>query len=80
MATQPFHTISSVFVDNDSLIMAIDGQRLRCPLTVPALLAASPEQLKVIEISPSGYGLYWPLLDVDLAIEPLLQSAQAEAA
>jgi hypothetical protein len=27
------------------------------------------------ELSPSGYGINWPLLDEDLAVGPLLQAA-----
>lgn len=27
------------------------------------------------ELSPSGYGIHWPLIDEDLAVGPLLQSA-----
>jgi hypothetical protein len=26
-------------------------------------------------LSPSGYGIHWPLIDEDLAVGPLLQSA-----
>jgi hypothetical protein len=32
------------------------------------------------ELSPSGYGIHWPLLDEDLAIGPLLQSVDPRAA
>jgi hypothetical protein len=27
------------------------------------------------ELSPSGYGIHWPLIDEDLAIGPLLRAA-----
>lgn len=27
------------------------------------------------ELSPSGYGIHWPLVDEDLAVGPLLRSA-----
>jgi hypothetical protein len=30
-------------------------------------------------MSPSGYGIHWPLLDEDLAIGPLLQSVDPRA-
>jgi hypothetical protein len=32
------------------------------------------------ELSPSGYGIHWPLLDEDLAIGPLLKSVDPRAA
>ncbi len=30
----------------------------------------------LIQVSPAGYGLHWPLIDEDLAIEPLLRQAE----
>ena len=47
-------------------------------LTFPAALAegldgASPDELAEIEISPTGLGLHWPLLDADLYVPALLQ-------
>jgi hypothetical protein len=38
---------------------------------VPALAGAPVEALRDIEISPSGLGLHWPRLDVDLYIPAL---------
>lgn len=47
-------------------------------LTFPARLAeglagASPEDLRGIEITPSGLGLHWPKLDADIYVPALLQ-------
>ena len=28
------------------------------------------------ELSPSGYGIHWPLIDEDLAVGPLLRTAE----
>ena len=36
------------------------------------LLNASQVEREKYEISPSGYGLHWPLLDEDLSIDGLL--------
>jgi hypothetical protein len=49
-------------------------------ISFPARLAegltgASPEDLAVIEVSPSGLGLHWPRLDADLYV-PGLMSGQ----
>ena len=38
----------------------------------PRLAQASCLERRRIEVSPSGYGLRWPLLDEDVAIEPLI--------
>ena len=43
------------------------GVEIRFPAyLVEGLSGASPEDLAKIEISPSGLGLHWPSLDVDL--------------
>jgi len=34
---------------------------------------ATPEQLAEVEITPSGQGLHWEILDADLSIPDLLQ-------
>ncbi len=39
------------------------------------LAGASPDDLIKIEISPSGLGLYWPMLDADVYVPALLQGA-----
>jgi hypothetical protein len=41
---------------------------------VPALRNASPEALTHVELSPSGSGLHWEQLDVDLDIPALIVS------
>jgi hypothetical protein len=35
------------------------------------LLNASPEQRANYEVSPFGYGIHWPDIEEDLAIDPL---------
>ena len=39
------------------------------------LRGASCEDLGRIEVPPSGYGLHWPSLDVDIALEGMLEAA-----
>jgi hypothetical protein len=39
----------------------------------PRLAQASPLERSRAELSPSGYGIHWPLLDEDLAVGPLLR-------
>src|SRR5258708_7497319 len=43
------------------------------PRDAQGLENASAEQLAPIEISPPGFGLYWPKLDVDLYISAVLE-------
>ena len=41
------------------------------------LLYATPSERENVEISPSGYGIYWPLLDEDLSIKGLVKTYNA---
>lgn len=43
------------------------------PKDVQGLQDASPEEMDEAEISPSGFGVYFPKLDVDLYIPGLLE-------
>ena len=43
------------------------------PQDVQGLEAATPGQLKVIEITPSTFGVHFPLVDVYLSLPALLQ-------
>ena len=43
------------------------------PADAQGLEGAQPSQLKEIEISPSGFGLHFPALDVDLYVPGLLE-------
>ncbi len=38
----------------------------------PRLAAASDSQRAEAHLSPSGYGIHWPLIDEDLAVAPLV--------
>jgi len=43
------------------------------PSDVQGLEDATPEQLSEIEISPSGFGLYFPQVDADIDVPNLLE-------
>ena len=51
------------------------------PIAIPwercseRLARASQAERDRAELSPSGYGIHWPLIDEDLAIGPLLRTA-----
>jgi hypothetical protein len=52
----------------------VDGREYRFSLAhISRKLAnASPVEQKKFEVSPSGYGIHWPLLDEDLSVDGLL--------
>ena len=43
------------------------------PKRIESLESATPAQLSPIEISPSGFGLYFPKLDADIYLPALLE-------
>ena len=69
-----YHDISDLKCQNGILILSIDGKPIKFPLKKisPALEKASETDRNNFEISPSGYGIHWPLLDEDISIDGLL--------
>ena len=56
-----------IFIElNTEIIMGFPSQRLQ------GLEDATPRQLAEVEITPSGYGLHWESLDIDLAVPELV--------
>jgi hypothetical protein len=72
------HNISGLKFQGDSLVITIDGKEKRFQLNEvsPVLAEASEEERNAFEISPSGYGIHWPLLDEDISIDGLLGVVQ----
>jgi hypothetical protein len=62
-------------VTRTSLIVVTESGRFEIPWeTCSAKLArANFWERSKAELSPSGYGIHWPLLDEDLAVGPLLR-------
>jgi len=68
------HDVTEVHFEGDVLRVTIDGQAKTFNLRKIShtLLAAPEKDRQTFEISPSGYGIHWPLLDEDLSIDGLL--------
>lgn len=69
-----YHQVLSANVVEDILDLVVDGTQIRQDLRTltPLFSAATDEELNHFEISPSGYGIHWPLIDDDLSIDGLL--------
>jgi hypothetical protein len=76
--SKKIHEVEIVQIDAIGLHLLVDGQlyRLAWEDCSAKLARATNQERSYIEVSPSGYGLHWPLLDEDLAITPLLQHAE----
>ena len=68
------HEIRDLHFSGEYMVLTIDGteKKLRVKDVSPALDRASEEQRNTFEVSPSGYGIHWPLLDEDIAVDGLL--------
>ncbi len=69
-----YHDISNLKLEDGLLFITIDGEPKRFQLNEisPLLEKALEEERNNFEISPSGYGIHWPLLDEDISIDGLL--------
>jgi len=69
-----YHSIENLhFIDN-SMVLIIDGEEKKFQLATVSqrLMEASELERNQFEISPSGYGIHWPLIDEDLSVDGLL--------
>ncbi len=69
-----FHNIESVEFKENTMILKIDNKSHKFDLDKYSskLLKASKIQRDNYEVSPSGYGIHWPMIDEDLSIDGLL--------
>jgi len=76
MSTE-FYNIQELEFRGNRMFITIDRQQYIFNLTdiSKRLTNASEIERKRFEISPSGYGIHWPLIDEDLSIPGLLKTA-----
>jgi hypothetical protein len=69
-----YHHIQSVKFTIDDLLLKVDGKEYVFKISDVSekLAKASEIERKKYEISPSGYGIHWPMIDEDLSIDGLL--------
>ncbi|MEE4356614.1 MAG: DUF2442 domain-containing protein [Desulfococcaceae bacterium] len=69
-----YHKVQNLKFTKTHLIIEIDDENKRYKLAEisKSLSEASDTEKMIYEISPSGYGIHWPLLDEDISIDGLL--------
>ena len=69
-----YHNIKNLHFSGEYMLLTIDGagKRFRIKDISSALEKASEHQRNTYEISPSGYGIHWPMIDEDISIDGLL--------
>jgi hypothetical protein len=62
--------ISDISFIKDKMILSIDGKEIILDIVdiSKKLLVASDIKCSMYKISPSGYGVHWPLIDEDISI------------
>ena len=75
---EKIHDVEIAKTDDTYLYLNVDKQsyRIRWVDCSPKLTEATQTEREYVEVSPSGYGLHWPLIDEDLAVTPLLKQAE----
>lgn len=71
------HNVQSITFSQSHLILSVDDKTYHLPLSEISqkLAKASEKERTAYQISPSGYGIHWPLIDEDLSINGLLKTA-----
>lgn len=71
------HTIQDITFEKDSMSLKIDGKLIKVVLDKVSskLKAANDFQRQFFKVSPSGYGIHWPLLDEDLSVDAILKTS-----
>lgn len=69
-----YHDIKNLHFNGEYMILTIDGQIKKIKIKDISLVLdhASEKERNTFEISPSGYGIHWPLINEDIAIDGLL--------
>ena len=68
------HDVRNVSVTGRLLRLDVDGESYEVDLVKQShrLARATQRQRERVEVSPSGYGLHWPEVDEDLAVDGLI--------
>lgn len=76
------HKIQKIEFLDHQMIMKIDEHIYVWDLkNISSTLAKAKDfELEKFEISPSGYGIHWPLLDEDLSVDGLLKMKKSSCA
>lgn len=70
------HKLEKITFDKDHMYLHMEGQVYTFSLIDISvkLKNADEQERKIYQISPSGYGIHWPLIDEDLSVPELLKS------
>jgi len=69
-----YHKVQNLKFTETHLMIEIDGEHKKYKFEEisKTLSEATDTEKMIYEISPSGYGIHWPLIDEDISIDGLL--------
>lgn len=69
-----YHNVKKIIFRGENLVLQVDGQKyiFKISSISKKLAKASKVEREKYEVSPSGYGIHWQLIDEDLSIDGLL--------
>jgi uncharacterized protein DUF2442 len=72
------HIIQNITFDQQFIHLEIDHKPLKIALDKISSKLKSADELQrnFYKISPSGYGIHWPLIDEDLSVNYLIRTAE----
>lgn len=70
------HHVENISFIDEKMVLVVDGQTIQLPLEQISkkLHNANEMERQLFVISPSGYGIHWPLLDEDLSVVALMKT------
>ena len=73
------YNVGGIVFTGDHMAIKVDGKSYIFHLKDVSrrLLHASAAKREIFEISPSGYGIHWPMVDEDISISGLLRTKRA---
>lgn len=68
--------ISEIHFEKEQLILEVDDKEYKIDLKTlsPKLLTATDVERSMYKISPSGYGIHWPMIDEDISVNELVKN------
>ena len=72
------HKIQEITFEKEMISLKVDGKLIRVLLDKISLKLKSANEMQrnFYKISPSGYGIHWPLIDEDLSINAMIKQAE----
>lgn len=68
------HDVGAIRFLGSPMLLQVDGNEYRIDVSACSkrLACATQQQRENLEVSPAGYGIHWPDVDEDLAIDGLI--------